>query len=42
MIPILYDKTGNVKLGELTNCIECLVEEIAFYLKRKNIATGGV
>ncbi|MBP3906718.1 MAG: phage tail protein [Peptostreptococcaceae bacterium] len=27
MTPILYDKTGNVKLGELTNCIECLVEE---------------
>ena len=27
MIPILYDKTGNVKIGELTNCIECLVEE---------------
>jgi phage minor structural protein len=27
MVPILYDKTGNVKIGELTNCIECLVEE---------------
>ena len=27
MKPLLYDKTGNVKLGELTNCIECLVEE---------------
>ena len=27
MIPLLYDKTGTVKLGELTNCIECLVEE---------------
>ena len=27
MRPILYDKTGTVKLGELTNCIECLVEE---------------
>lgn len=27
MIPLLYDKTGNVKLGELNNCIECLVEE---------------
>ena len=27
MIPLLYDKTGSIKLGELTNCIECLVEE---------------
>ena len=27
MKPLLYDKTGTVKLGELTNCIECLVEE---------------
>ena len=27
MIPLLYDKTGLIKLGELTNCIECLVEE---------------
>ena len=27
MKPILYDKTGTIKLGELTNCIECLVEE---------------
>lgn len=27
MIPLLYDKTGTTKLGELTNCIECLVEE---------------
>ena len=27
MKPILYDKTGTVKLGELSNCIECLVEE---------------
>ena len=27
MIPLLYDKTGKIKLGELTNCIECLVEE---------------
>ena len=27
MIPLLYDKTGTTKLGELSNCIECLVEE---------------
>lgn len=27
MIPILYDKTGEQKLGELINCIKCLVEE---------------
>lgn len=27
MKPLLYDKTGKIKLGELTNCIECLVEE---------------
>ena len=27
MIPILYDKTGNVKIGELKECIECFVEE---------------
>mgnify|MGYP003292800187 CR=1 FL=1 len=27
MIPLLYDKTGSIKLGELSNCIECLVEE---------------
>jgi len=27
MIPLLYDKTGTIKLGELSNCIECLVEE---------------
>ena len=27
MKPLLYDKTGTIKLGELTNCIECLVEE---------------
>ena len=27
MKPLLYDKTGTVKLGELINCIECLVEE---------------
>ena len=27
MKPLLYDKTGTVKLGELNNCIECLVEE---------------
>ena len=27
MKPLLYDKTGTVKLGELSNCIECLVEE---------------
>ena len=27
MIPILYDKTGAVKIGDLTDTIECLVEE---------------
>ena len=27
MIPLLYNKSGNIKLGELKNCIECLVEE---------------
>lgn len=27
MIPVLYDKTGNVKIGNLDNCIECFVEE---------------
>lgn len=27
MKPLLYDKTGTIKLGELNNCIECLVEE---------------
>ena len=27
MKPLLYDKTGTIKLGELTDCIECLVEE---------------
>lgn len=27
MIPLLYKKDGTTKLGELTNCIECLVEE---------------
>ena len=27
MIPLLYDKIGTTKIGELTNCIECLVEE---------------
>ena len=27
MIPILYDKTGTVKIGDLNDCIECLVEE---------------
>ena len=27
MIPTLYDKTGTVKIGDLTDCIECLVEE---------------
>lgn len=27
MIPTLYDKTGTIKIGELTDCIECLVEE---------------
>ena len=27
MIPILYDKTGAVKIGDLNDCIECLVEE---------------
>ena len=27
MIPTLYDKTGNNKIGDLTDCIECLVEE---------------
>jgi len=27
MIPTLYDKTGAVKIGDLTDCIECLVEE---------------
>lgn len=27
MIPTLYDKTGNNKIGVLNDCIECLVEE---------------
>lgn len=27
MIPTLYDKTGNNKIGDLTDTIECLVEE---------------
>lgn len=27
MIPLLYDKLGTTKIGELVNCIECLVEE---------------
>ena len=27
MIPTLYDKTGNNKIGVLSDCIECLVEE---------------
>lgn len=27
MIPTLYDKTGNTKIGVLNDCIECLVEE---------------
>ena len=27
MIPTLYDKTGNNKIGDLNYCIECLVEE---------------
>ncbi len=27
MIPILYDKTGAVKIGDLNDCIECFVEE---------------
>lgn len=27
MIPLLYEKDGTTKIGELTNCIECLVEE---------------
>lgn len=27
MIPLLYDETGSTKIGELNNCIECLVEE---------------
>lgn len=27
MIPTLYDKTGTVKIGDLNDCIECLVEE---------------
>lgn len=27
MIPLLYKKDGTTKIGELTNCIECLVEE---------------
>ena len=27
MIPTLYDKTGAVKIGDLNDCIECLVEE---------------
>lgn len=26
-VPILYEKDGTTKIGELTNCIECLVEE---------------
>ena len=27
MIPVLYDKTGANKIGDLNDCIECLVEE---------------
>lgn len=27
MIPTLYDKTGTIKIGDLNDCIECLVEE---------------
>lgn len=27
MIPTLYDKTGNNKIGDLNDCIECLIEE---------------
>lgn len=27
MIPTLYDKTGNNKIGDLNDCIECFVEE---------------
>lgn len=27
MIPTLYDKTGTIKIGDLTDAIECLVEE---------------
>ena len=27
MIPLLYKKDAITKIGELTNCIECLVEE---------------
>ena len=27
MIPTLYDKTGTIKIGDLTACLECLVEE---------------
>ena len=27
MIPTLYNKTGAVKIGDLNDCIECLVEE---------------
>ena len=27
MIPLLYEKDGERKIGELSNCIECLVEE---------------
>ena len=27
MIPTLYDKTGAVKIGDLNDCIECLIEE---------------
>ena len=27
MIPVLYDKTGANKIGVLSDCIECLVEE---------------
>lgn len=27
MIPLLYEKDGTTKIGELANCIECLVEE---------------
>lgn len=27
MIPTLYDKTGTIKIGVLSDCIECLVEE---------------
>lgn len=27
MIPTLYDKTGTIKIGDLIDCIECLVEE---------------